>query len=191
MDFFGRVQERRQALRHFRPSADGAGDGLGEFGGMRRGQDDPLRVAVILLREALPAQHADGGVRIEDVVVLLLDVVHDAQRFLVAEAAAPDVMADGAKIVVVEIDDAREIARISHVHRVGERVAGGARNQVAAAQKFGNHVVRIGRGDELRDRQANALGKQALRSGCRNCRWEPKTPLEHSRILELRRSPQK
>ncbi len=72
-------------------------------------------------------------------------------------------MADGAQIVVVEIDDAREIAGISHVHRVGERVAGGARNQFAAAEKFGNNVVGIGRGDKLRDGQADTLGKQASR----------------------------
>jgi len=39
----------------------------------------------------------------------LFHVVHRAQSFFVAEAASPDIVADGLQIVIVEIDDAREM----------------------------------------------------------------------------------
>src|ERR1700688_2076259 len=45
--FLRPVQERRQALRHLRPNADGAGDGFGELGGMRRGKHDSLRCRLV------------------------------------------------------------------------------------------------------------------------------------------------
>src|ERR1700683_4364452 len=38
--FLRPVQECSQAFRHLRTNANGASDGFGEFGGMRRGQDD-------------------------------------------------------------------------------------------------------------------------------------------------------
>src|SRR5579863_961319 len=158
--FLRPVEKRREAFGHFRLQADGARDDFRELGGMRRGQDDSLRRMRILFRETLPAEYADGGVWIEHVAVALLDVVHGAQGFLVAETAAPDVAANGLHVVGVEIDDAREVAGVSDVHGVGNRVARGARSHGAGAEEFGHHVVGVGRRDELRYAEANALGEQ-------------------------------
>src|ERR1700680_1264708 len=110
--FLRPVQERGQAFGHLRTDADGAGYGFGELGGMRRGEHDSPSCELILFREALPAQHCDSGVGIEHVAVALLHIMHDAQCFLIAEAASPDVAPDGLKIVAVEIADARESHRV-------------------------------------------------------------------------------
>ncbi len=178
MDFFGRLRNCGQAFGHFRPKADGASHGFGEFRRMRRGQDDALRGRRILLRIALPSEHADGSVRIENILVALLDVVHEAKRFFVAEAAAPDVVANGLQVIVIEIDDAREIARVSHVHGVGNRMPRGARDHVAAAKKFRKHIVSVCRGDKLRRRADRCAWQTARPSGCRSSRWARKKPPE-------------
>src|SRR5258708_25133979 len=116
---------------------------------------------VILLREAFPPEHADSCVRIEQILMAMLYVVHRAQSFFVAEAASPDIVADSLQIVIVEIDDAREIARISDIHSVGDSVAGKAREYIIASPKFRNHVLcRCGR-KETRKPQTKTVCEKA------------------------------
>src|SRR5579863_7443452 len=110
--FLRPAEKSRQPLGHFRANAGGPRNGFSELCGMRRRQDDSLRGALILLGEILPAEHADRGVRIENVAVALLDVMHHAQGLFVSETAAPDVAANRLQIVVVQVDDAREIAGV-------------------------------------------------------------------------------
>ena len=193
MDFFGRSRNaaRRSGISGRTPMARATVSA--NLAGCAVASTIPCVSGLILFREALPAQHPDGGVGIEHVAVALLHIVHDAQGFLVAEAASPDVAADGLKIVVVEIDDAREVARVPDVHRIGNRVARGARNQLAAAKEFRHDVVGVGRRDELRNTQADALGQQPAGQDCRNCRWGPKTRegIPTARVARRRRSNKK
>src|SRR5258708_23879122 len=131
---------------------------------------------VILLREAFPPEHADSCVRIEQILMAMLYVVHRAQRFFIAETASPDIVADGLQIVIVEIDDTREIAGISDIHSVGDSVAGSAWNQFSASQKIGKHVLCVGRGHEFRKRQAHALCQDARPQISEIFPWDTESP---------------
>src|SRR3984957_14858867 len=67
--FLGPVQKGCQAIRHIRACAEGPFDDFGELGWMRGGEHDSPRRGLVLFGETLPAQHSDGGVRIEDIAV--------------------------------------------------------------------------------------------------------------------------
>src|ERR1700745_3989590 len=62
--FFRTVQERRQAIGHFRTDAGSPRDGFGKLGGVGRREDDSLSRILLLFCETLPTQHSDRGVGI-------------------------------------------------------------------------------------------------------------------------------
>ena len=95
----------------------GAGDGFLEFGGVGRfAEEAGFAFAEAVLEGAVAA----GAVGVQEVVVVLVALPDGGNDGAVADNRAGDVFPDLQPIMVVQVQDAGEVAGIAHVHRVGE-----------------------------------------------------------------------
>ena len=97
--------------------ADGAGDGFLELGGMGRFAE---KAGFTFVEAVLEGAVAAGAVGVEEVVVVLVALPDGGNDGAVADNRAGDVFPDLQPIMVVQVQDAGEVAGIAHVHRVGQ-----------------------------------------------------------------------
>ena len=146
-----------------RASAGGSGTGdffdrVGELGRMGRLDKEPR--TVVRCEIVLQCLEPDCAVRIEQVAVTRLHIPDGFADGTVPIRIAADILTDGLMRVAVQIGDAHEIARVAHIHGIGDGRHRRARFVEAGTDVFGEHVVDIGAGDEMPDRQTGPLGDQ-------------------------------
>ena len=85
---------------------------------------------------------------------------HGVGNLCVGVARSGDVGTNGIDAVVIESEDAREVAWRTHVHGVGERRNGRTRVVVASQKILVENVIGVVGSDETIDRQSHALAEE-------------------------------
>ena len=121
---------------------------------MRRGQ--ALRVHLGVAREhSGRAEIRDGGVRVRDVAVAFIQFAERASHVVVGVDAGGNHRTDRLHIPAEHPADALEVARVAHVHGVGQRRHRRPRLDQAGVQIARHRVVDVGGGVKLVDRRAH------------------------------------
>jgi len=115
---FGLVQVAGQAFGERGSLADGFLDDVGEFSGVRGGENEALRRLWVFLAESLPGMNADGGMWIGDITVAIPDRVHFLEGLLVGSAVSPNLFSDVFETVAAKVEETRKIVGIADVHSV-------------------------------------------------------------------------
>ena len=119
-------------------------------------EDARFAVAQSVAQRAVAA----GAVRIEQVARAGESVGHRGADLVVVAAERRDVGAQRVERTAVEVEDAGEVVRVAHVHRVGQRRNRRPGAVAARAEVFVKGVVGVVGGDEAVDRQPHASGEQ-------------------------------
>ena len=136
----GPLEEGGEAGGKGNVGAGGAGDGFPELGGMGRFAEE----AGFAFSEAvLEGAVAAGPVRVQEVTGFLIALPDGGDDRTVAHDGAGDVFPDVFPLVVVQVQDAGEIAGIAHVHRIGQGADAEGRHVGSRLQVVEEHVVPV------------------------------------------------
>ena len=152
------LHEGTQALGDADFPADDALDGVAELcrmGGLK--EHAVLALAEVLLQGAV----GTGAVGVKQVTRCIVGFLHRPGYLFVSVPRAGDVGSHLLHPVVIQLADAGEVARVAHVHGVGDGRDGGTRLVVTRLQVTVEDVVAVVGGDEALDGQPHLLGKQS------------------------------
>ncbi len=99
--------------------------------------------------------------RVEQVAVPFVDAAYGLPYYLVGEAIAADLAANLLVAAIKEVKDTGKIARIAHIHSVGNGCHGGARRVDGGLEVVEEHVVAVVGCDEMFHRQSHPVGKKS------------------------------
>ena len=104
---------------------------------------------------------AAGSVGVEHVARLLIAAAHGVGNLLVAIGGTADETADALVRLAIEVVDACEVRRVTHIHRVSQRLNGRTRIVLASLQVLVEYVVGIVGSDETADGQSHLVTEQS------------------------------
>src|SRR5688572_29725657 len=112
--------------------------------------------------------------RIENITVTLKDRLHRMACLLVGKGITGNIFRNGFKITVVEIHDAGKVTWVSYVHRITDRRHRRLWPEWVPFEIFRNHIVGIGRNNEVINWQPHTFRHQRSREIAKISTWHRK-----------------
>ena len=150
-------EESGEAVGEGNVGSGGAGDGFPELGRMGRFAE---KAGFAFLKSVFQGSVATGTVRVQEVAGFLIALPDGGDDRSVAYDGAGNVLPDRFPLLVVQVQDTGEIARIAHVHRIREGADAVGRRVGARLQVVEEYIVPVVRRDEAVNGKAHPLSHE-------------------------------